>query len=487
MKTLARILVSTTLLLLAAASSSPLFAEEPRGGNTVVVDCDGAADFTTIQAAINAAVSGDTIVIAPNDCNLQGRYFERLNLLGKSLRLQSIDPDDPAVVDDTVIDGMTGGDTITALAMPPGATPTEIAGLTVLNGTNVFDILNASLTLTNLVVAGSNDRGITAEATPITRSLSIVDCVIRDTRGIGVDGYDLKIRGTQIIDNDFTGLSVFDSKAEILDTNFERNGPGGPGGGIYLIATAATLISNCRFIANVANIQGGGAEIAYLSGGVPAFPIVVRDCLFAGNRAFSGGGVKLWGQSVTADHCTFVGNRATQGPAIYVFSSGSVVTNCICWNNRGTQSFTEPDIAANGSYVRAYNDLQFASPFGVGNISADPMFVDPGVWDAHGTPTQPHDDTYTLGDVHLLPGSPCINTGDPNFVPAAGETDIDGDPRVLGCRTDMGVDEAPYQGGDFDDDGQIDLDDVGPFVDALLAGGANCMADVNQDGFVNGA
>ncbi|MHC4112819.1 MAG: LamG-like jellyroll fold domain-containing protein [Planctomycetota bacterium] len=42
-------------------------------------------------------------------------------------------------------------------------------------------------------------------------------------------------------------------------------------------------------------------------------------------------------------------------------------------------------------------------------------------------------------DYHLLPDSPCINTGDPNYVPEPNETDLDGKPRVIAGRIDMGA------------------------------------------------
>jgi hypothetical protein len=45
--------------------------------------------------------------------------------------------------------------------------------------------------------------------------------------------------------------------------------------------------------------------------------------------------------------------------------------------------------------------------------------------------------------VHLLEGSPCVNTGDPDG-DYTGQTDIDGEERVQACRVDMGVDETPY-------------------------------------------
>jgi hypothetical protein len=43
------------------------------------------------------------------------------------------------------------------------------------------------------------------------------------------------------------------------------------------------------------------------------------------------------------------------------------------------------------------------------------------------------------GDYHLLPASPCIDTGDPNYEAEPNETDLDGNARVIGGRVDMGA------------------------------------------------
>ncbi len=42
-------------------------------------------------------------------------------------------------------------------------------------------------------------------------------------------------------------------------------------------------------------------------------------------------------------------------------------------------------------------------------------------------------------DYHLWPDSPCIDAGDPNYVAGPNETDLDGNPRVIGGRIDMGA------------------------------------------------
>ena len=42
--------------------------------------------------------------------------------------------------------------------------------------------------------------------------------------------------------------------------------------------------------------------------------------------------------------------------------------------------------------------------------------------------------------------------------------------------------KSDYELGDINNDGFVDLLDVGPFVDSVLSGGFQCEADINQDG-----
>ncbi|HUV40799.1 MAG TPA: LamG-like jellyroll fold domain-containing protein, partial [Sedimentisphaerales bacterium] len=93
----------------------------------------------------------------------------------------------------------------------------------------------------------------------------------------------------------------------------------------------------------------------------------------------------------------------------------SSITNCIIWANSPDQVYYISELD--------YSCIQGGSS-GTGNISDDPCFVDAG-----------------SNDYHLLSDSPCIDTGDPGYVPTAGETDIDGEPRVMAGHVDMGADE----------------------------------------------
>ena len=118
---------------------------------------------------------------------------------------------------------------------------------------------------------------------------------------------------------------------------------------------------------------------------------------------------------------------------------------------------------------------------GTGNIDIGPTFVDP-----------------VNGDYHLLPTSPCIGAGYPGTF-GVGEVDLDGEPRVMGGRVDMGVDEftdRPFVFGDMNCDGRFNGGDIDPFLLALGSPAAYELAfpdcnimlhDMNRDGAVNGA
>jgi hypothetical protein len=79
---------------------------------------------------------------------------------------------------------------------------------------------------------------------------------------------------------------------------------------------------------------------------------------------------------------------------------------------------------------------------GWGNVDADPLFAAP-----NGPDGDPR--TWQDNDFHLSPNSPCINVGltlDPNDYHDL-QTDIDGQPRVIGGRVDIGADEVQAEEG----------------------------------------
>lgn len=275
------------------------------------------------------------------------------------------------------------------------------------------------------------------------------------------------------------------------------------GGGLYF-SYGSSELANCTFSGNVAGKSGGGG--VYLERGSPT----LTACTFCVNLSTGtgngGGGLCAYYSTPTLTNCTFWGNTAfSSGGGLYRHGYSPRLESCIVWGNVGGQS--AGDAAVTCSCVQD----GFA---GAGNIDLDPLFVDPD---------GPDDDpeTWADNDYHLSPLSPCIDAGDPAFVPAPDATDVDGEPRVQNCRVDMGADESPYfvdcnsngtgdacdiaagtsrdcNGnflpddcelcGDLDGDGDVDADDYALFRASFgrSAGqtGYNACCDYDNDGVV---
>jgi hypothetical protein len=172
------------------------------------------------------------------------------------------------------------------------------------------------------------------------------------------------------------------------------------------------------------------------------------------------------------------------------------------WANTPDALFIRP----NADPTVTFSDIE-GGWSGDGNIDADPLFVDPD---------GPDDDpnTWEDNDYRLNPGSPCIDAGDNDAVPAD-TPDLDGDgdtsepipidldrrlrradrvdtpdtgnPGVLGPPVvDMGAYE--YQcDGDFDGDGDIDLADLAQLLGryGMISGAEYEDGDIDLDGDVD--
>ena len=132
-------------LIIAGSLTLPLQAA------TITVADDG-ADYTSIQAAVDAAVSGqDEVVVSP------GTYLEAINFNGKAITLRSTSGD-PV---DTIIDGGGNGSVVTC---DSGETSTTVLdGFTITNGSasqggGMYNY-NSSPTVTNCTFSGNTANG----------------------------------------------------------------------------------------------------------------------------------------------------------------------------------------------------------------------------------------------------------------------------------------------------------------------------------------
>ena len=200
-------------------------------------------------------------------------------------------------------------------------------------------------------------------------------------------------------------------RCQILDNDAQT------GGGMYCYSDSSPVLTACNVSDNTAiEWQSGEGAGLYCMRSSPA----LTNCIVAGNQAgFAGGGGMscVMASSPTLINCSLSTNSSVaEGGGLRCSGSSSpTLMNCILWGDEPDEVFA-PGLLPSVNY----SDIKGGYP-GIGNISADPLFRNPA-----------------RSDFHLTGGSPCIDTGSSEGVPA---TDFEGDPRPWGHGYDMGADE----------------------------------------------
>jgi parallel beta-helix repeat protein len=385
------------------------------------------ADQPTIQAAINAANNGDTVLVS------DGTYKENINFNGKAITVTSVNG--PKV---TTIDG--GGTNTVVIFQTNENASSALNGFTITGGVAGFQtpnfgegggifISNSSPAVTNNVIKanqGCNGIGIgIAFAGPLIQGNTISNNVQSGCSG-GIGGGGISIRGAS-------------SNSRIIGNVLANNTMPAGGGGISLFAAGGPLIENNTITGNNGGGQGGGITIAN-----DASPQIVNN-LIIHNIASQGGGV-YWLIPVSMPgilllNNTIAENDSSNGSAIFDggFDTNIAIQNNLAIGKSGQSAYFCQQFNGNTTpAVFASNDVFAAGAAAIsgnctvttgtnGNISSDPLFVDTSV-----------------DNFHLQPTSPAIDAGNNTARIPLPPTDLDGNPRVFHTTVDIGAFE--YQG-----------------------------------------
>jgi predicted outer membrane repeat protein len=419
-------------------------------------------NYATIQRALYASMDGEVVELGPGVYRRSGNVDL---LVDRNVTIRSAGGDPTQCI----IDCEGGG---RGISVSYWGTPSDVVieGITIRHGSaldgggvywatkgTIRNCVIESCEATRLgggVYSGSNDvylietvlsnnqasggGGLNAQG-----SFCMVDCVVSGNAAVGRGG----------------GVRAVHPDSTITNTRVEGNTAGEHGGGVYCDDLGATIM-NCDIAGNTAGQHGGGVYGNNWRAGA----LTLHGSTLWGNAAIGGGGV-----------------FCEAGPGVLQ------VANSIVWNNSPTGIEADAE-DANIEYCNVEDGWA-----GVGNIDANPLFVD-----------------AENGDYRLGPGSACIDAGDNTAVPADefdldddGDVsepipfDRDGNPRFIddpdtadsGHGTspivDMGAYEfqgAPDCPGDLDGDDDTDMSDLGILLAAWeLDDGGDLDGDGDTD------
>lgn len=419
------------------------------------------ADYSTIQAAINAADQGDLIVVDT------GTYVENIDFMQKEIFLfsQYIFTGDTSIIAKTIIDGGGKGSVITIKNKEYKRA--EINGFTLTNGSGNPDGLGGGIFMANSRVVLSTLN--------ITGNSAVRGAAIFSAGPSDLEMYSVKV-SNNLAEEQGAGIQTINTQLLTDNCTFAGNEVTAGGGGaiFYVVSTQSgahfqlslkssgffentctestagvyfylmenasasmgvdidkctfagnssatntalrsrgnniqVRLRNSRFISNQAQTFVGGCGFAGdCSGGV-------YNCIFLDNVAGKMGTGNAAGASVFANagidflNCVFAGNTAPVGAGLVVGGGGSSnIINCIFADNNTDQIALIDNNNMGGDLKVDYCNIQngqgsiTTNPlsqliWGEGNLDSDPLFLMSG------------DDPF-----ELMEGSPCIDAGIPN-------------------------------------------------------------------------
>jgi len=213
-----------------------LFFSTSLNAQIITVKQDGTGDFTTIQAAVDSANNGDTVLVWP------GTYYENVLLIGKNLTLGSLTmtTGDEQYIRQTVIDG-NNMDKCIQLRQIHGSC--EINGIEIRNGKNTVGIFTSG-------------GGISIYGGVLDSIFIIENCYVHNNTTATYGG----------------GIYITGIKGYLSNVTISNNHAYDRGGGLLLLRSSATFdtTNRCNIYENYAAV---GTDVYKL--GSPPMDLVV--------------------------------------------------------------------------------------------------------------------------------------------------------------------------------------------------------------------
>jgi parallel beta-helix repeat protein len=411
MKKMKRRIIGTIAIIILVCTTFAVAPGDVTAATTWTVDDGGEADFLTIQEAIDVAGSGDTVQVAP------GTFYGTVTMK-PGVAIQG------SGADFTTIESVGGNAVI-------GANDGTITGFTITtagNGTGIYCEYSSPVITDNIFT--NNYKG--------AWSISSSPRIENNTFSHNAVGIFCASSSPTIKNNAFLGgshnIACFGSSSpEITNNYFTRDGSSVTVGVVSAGSSSPTIAQN-TFSDVATGIKTSSS----------ASPWII-------NNIFTNSRDGVYSQDTSSPRIsnnTFT-NR-TVGVIIFDSSAPTVSNNIIVNSRYGIICFSGyPEISYNDIWNNG-TDYRGCLP-GPGDISADPLFVDPAT-----------------NDYHLRAGSPCIDAGidwDSDIIP---EVDFDNNPRIL----------------DGDNDG-LAVVDMGAFENVYAPPNQPPIADAGIDQTIN--
>ena len=262
----------------------------------------------TIQAAIDAAEDGQTVLVMAGTYTVEGNV--NLDFRGKKITVRSESGRAKTIIDCENVENTRGfyfhsGETSQAI----------VSGFTIKNGKSDFGggihISSANPQIINCVLEGNTATNVGGGVYAYSSSPRILDCEFRlnsavDGGGMGLRASSPTVTGCQFTlnESDNCGGALHcteHSSPDISACRIESNTAGSHGGGLHLYRHSKPEISNCLIVSNEAINNMGGA-ISLQDYANPR----VSNCTIVGNTsgAIISHGYESWATIITASYGT---------------------------------------------------------------------------------------------------------------------------------------------------------------------------------------